>query len=160
MTGKTVLKSEGMVTSIEVRKPDDSDQYHFIMEDNTGSITHKLSREEVIELHTVLGLSLINTGWSQPEFDRLQRIIKYLELRDTRLAAQDGPVRDTHEGCEEALRRVYEIATEKDVEVDDRTKRVAKRLFMLFDDNDEAVFSDDPDYWYRLAGIVLEEIDK
>ena len=42
---------------------------------------------------------------------RAENIARYLELRDVRLQAQDGPCRDTHEGCEQALRDVYLIAT-------------------------------------------------
>ena len=60
----------------------------------------------------------------QAEIDRLKdkldagggaakAIVDYLELRDTRLSANDGPARDSHEGCEKALRNVYLIATGK-----------------------------------------------
>ena len=42
---------------------------------------------------------------------RAKQIARYLELRDVRLQAQDGDCRDTHEGCEQALREVYLIAT-------------------------------------------------
>jgi len=38
---------------------------------------------------------------------KVNRIRSYLELRDTRLLCSDGPARDTHEGCEAALRDVY-----------------------------------------------------
>jgi len=40
-------------------------------------------------------------------------IAEYLERRDNRLLACDGPARDTLEGCEMALRDVYLIATGK-----------------------------------------------
>lgn len=43
--------------------------------------------------------------------NRAKKIARYLEIRDNRLLASDGPARDTHEGCERALRDVYLIAT-------------------------------------------------
>lgn len=42
---------------------------------------------------------------------RAKKIARYLEIRDNRLLASDGPARDTLEGCEKALRDVYCIAT-------------------------------------------------
>jgi hypothetical protein len=42
---------------------------------------------------------------------KAKKIARYLEIRDNRLLASDGPCRDTLEGCEKALRDVYLIAT-------------------------------------------------
>jgi len=42
---------------------------------------------------------------------RTDMIIQFLRDRDDQLMVNDGPARDTHEGCELALRKVYLIAT-------------------------------------------------
>lgn len=44
------------------------------------------------------------------------KIRDYLEIRDNRLMARDGSCRDSHEGCEKALRDVYLIACGKEPE--------------------------------------------
>lgn len=57
-------------------------------------------------------------GEQRIEMDRAKRIRDYLELRDVRLLAQDGPARDSLEGCEQALRDVYLMACGKEPETD------------------------------------------
>lgn len=45
-------------------------------------------------------------------YESLVDIRDYLELRDIRLMASDGPCRDSLEGCEKALRIVWLLVNE------------------------------------------------
>lgn len=62
------------------------------------------------ELADLLVEDIMEASDDEIRMDPGYRIKTYLDRRDDALLGCDGPARDTHEGCERALRDVYLIA--------------------------------------------------